>query len=208
MDSVILGGIIGAGSTIITIIVTKFFDYKQQKQEHNLYLKKEFFLKKLNAYENATIYWSTMTTSMSNLSTLLDCFSNEDINPSNEGYKNIANNIDNGLVSVSKSTVELASAVELYFDTTQVKSNNIVERLYTVVGEIHTLVDKIKHANDMYAKASGISDDFAEKMLDSIEDYEIELDDKIEDFKELSGEISKYFNTILDLFRKDLAQYK
>ena len=60
----------------------------------------------------------------------------------------------------------------------------------------------------MYAKASGISDDFAEKMLDSIEDYEIELDDKIEDFKELSGEISKYFNTILDLFRKDLAQYK
>lgn len=205
MNDVIIGGAIATISSILTLAITKGVEYFQQKQEHHFFLKKELFLKKLNAYENATIYWSTMTTSMSNLSTLLDCFYNENIDASNEGYKNIANNIDNGLVSLSKSTVEFASAVELYFDTTQVKSNNIVERLYTVIGEIHTLVDKIKDANNTYDNET--NDDFARKIFDSIESYEMDLDDKIEDFKELSNEINKYFGSILSLFRKDLSQY-
>ncbi len=205
MNDVILGGAVATISSILTLAISKWAEYFQQKQEHHFFLKKELFLKKLNAYENATIYWSTMTTNLSNLSTLLDCFSNDNIDPSNEGYKRIANNIDNGLVSVSKSTVEFASAVELYFDTTQVKSNNIVERLYTVIGEMHTLVDKIKDADNNYV--SEIDDDFAKKILDSIKDYEMDLDDKIEDFKELSNEINRYFSTILDLFRKDISKY-
>lgn len=63
----ILAGLLGS---ILTVIITKVLDIFQKKSEFKIELKKQFFVKKLQAGETAMIQYTNLSVALQQLSVL------------------------------------------------------------------------------------------------------------------------------------------
>lgn len=205
MNDVILGGAIATISSVLTLIITKTLEYFQQKQEHIFYLKKEFFLKKINSYEKAVIYWNSISSSLLNLSTLISTLFKEGVSFSDDNYNFIVSDITKRVESISQSTIEMSASVDLYFDTTKIKSNNIVERFYTVQGEIQSIVNDINYGKRLFEKEH--DNTIKRNIQMNINEDKAELEDKVEELRLLAVEIYEYYSFLINILRAEMSVY-
>jgi hypothetical protein len=109
----ILGGLVGSS---FTIVVTKIFDYFQTKQLHNLSLKKEFFLRKINVFEKTVSYMTFAHTSITNMAVLLKTALNENVTFTDEQTEDIFTRLENNVQQVYQVTQDTSGAIDLYVD--------------------------------------------------------------------------------------------
>lgn len=106
-----------AYGSIITIFITRLFDYLQQKQNHRYELKKIFFQKKVVAAEQAVSLWYSMCAIYTSLSALYEKFiALEENKATGSLFESMNNNLFAQLSKFQESSSQLANTVYLYFD--------------------------------------------------------------------------------------------
>jgi len=205
MNDVILGGAIATISSLLTLAISKGAEYFQQKEEQSFYLKKELFLKKLNSYENAVIYWNSVSTGLLNLSTLISTLFKDGVSFTDASYNDIASDITKRVQSISQSTIEMSASIDLYFDTTKIKSENVVERFYIILGETQSIVDDINHGRKLFNSETDVR--IKRNIERNINLHETELENKIEDLNLLAVEVDEYFSSLIKMLRIELSKY-
>ena len=144
----ILGGLIGSG---FTILITKVFDYFQTKQTHNLLLKKEFFLRKINVYEKFVSQMNIAHITISNMTILIKLANNENASFTDDQSRDIFSKLNENLQVVNKATQETAGAVDLYIDFNHDdKELEDVEKFWILLGTINQSAQEISFDYELF----------------------------------------------------------
>ena len=74
MENATLALLAGLVGSILTVLITKLFDLYQKRYEHKSELKREYFNKKINSLERASIQLSLTVSAIGNLSKIINVF--------------------------------------------------------------------------------------------------------------------------------------
>ena len=200
----ILGGLVGSA---FTIIVSKIFEYFQTKQVHNLAIKKEFFLRKLNVFEKTASYLTIAHTSITNMAILLKAASNENVSFSNEQSKDIFTRLEQNIQKVYEVTQETANAIDLYVDLKHdEKEVEDTQVFWELLGTINQLSQEVSYYYDLLNMAKTTDDYRKIETVISIRTKALETN--IKSLFDLSNIIRKKYSGVTTLLREKLKKYE
>lgn len=200
----ILGGLIGS---VLTIVMTKIFDYIQTKQIHKLALKKEFFLRKLHVFEKTVSYMTIAHTTITNMAVLLKAAQNEDVTFSDEQGKDIFGNFEKNIQRIYEATQETAGAIDLYID---LKHNDdeveATQRFWELLGTINQLGHDINFRYDALRNTKTQVEYNTIRHLIELAAKEVEKN--INELVALSNSMRYKYLQITSLLRNQLKEYE
>ena len=206
MDNSIAVGIITAGSAIITLAVTKLYDYFYTTKAHNLELKKEYFLKKLNAFEKATTYYTITHSSVTAISNIFNTLNNDEVDFPPEIVDSMLKKVAQNLETVQQSTQDSALALGLYTDLKFTDENDLLfTRYLDVVGQINLKTQMISLIND---KKSVISQD--ENLKNDALEEEIlgEVLTLVSELVGISVKVKELHSGIIEHLREQMREFE
>ena len=129
--------IVGAICALSGVFLGKLFDVLTVGKTHTLALKKEYFLKKLNAFEKATTYYTITHTSLKFIANVFNTLNDDDsaLPPATVDMmlKRATENLDR----VQIATQDSALAIGLYTDLDYSKEDEILYTRYLeILGQI------------------------------------------------------------------------
>lgn len=153
----ILAGLLGS---IITIIVTKALEIFQKTSEYKEDLKKQYFLKKLQAGETAMIQFTHISASLKQLSVLYLEHNKLESGISKSFKENFLQQINDKLTTINSSSLLLSSSINLYFDFKNKSfESNVLTIITNKISVFSNFVDSANHAYGIYMKADGIREE-------------------------------------------------
>lgn len=149
----ILGGLVGS---TMTVIITKFLEIIQQKNEFSFELKKQFFSKKLQAAEAATMQYSHFSEALNQLSILYSRYRESNSNVGQDLTNNFLKQIDAKIAVANSSSLALSNAVGLYFDLqSNFTSNQILTHFYDSLNMLASYIENLEFTHDQYLRNVG-----------------------------------------------------
>lgn len=208
MDVKTIALLAGLSGSILTVLITKVFDFFQKKFEFRSDLKKEFFNRKINSLEKASIQYSILTSALGNLSNFLKVIKNKDTYYDITVYQPMLNSIDVEMKKISEAKYDLANALFIYIDVNQEEFYDFqsIEEILQTIGHIgnHQLLMQIwtgllEKNRDSQRKRFIIS---------KINEIENEFEKSIEKLSEQLKECNKKFFKLQEKIRGELKQYE
>ncbi len=200
----ILGGLVGSG---FTIVVTKIFDYFQTQQLHNLSLKKEFFLRKINVFEKTVSYVTTAHNSITNMAVLLKTALNENTTFTEQQSKDIFERLDKNIQLVYQATQEIAGSIDLYVDLKHdEKEVEDAQKFWELLGMINQLAIEVNYGYDLLPTATNKEE--YDKMIIAIGLHTKELEKNVGNLLALSNAMKKKYLAMISLLREQLKTYE
>ncbi|NNV57344.1 hypothetical protein [Limnovirga soli] len=149
----ILGGLVGS---TMTVIITKFLEIVQQKNEFSFELKKQFFSKKLQAAEAAIMQYSHFSEALNQLSILYSRYRESDSNVGQDLTNNFLKQIDDKIALANSSSLALSNAIGLYFDLqSNFTSNQILTHFYDSLNMLAPYTENVEFTHDQYLRNIG-----------------------------------------------------
>jgi hypothetical protein len=201
----LLAGLLGS---ILTVLITKVFDIFQKKFEFKSDLKREFFNRKINSLEKASIQYSILTSALGNLSNFFQVIKNKDTYYDVSVYQPILNSIDVQMKKVSEATYDLANALFIYIDVDQEEFWDFqsIEEILQTIGHIGHHQLQMQIWTDLLEKNR---DSQKERFIKSkINEIENEFEKSIEKLSEQLKECNKKFFKLQKKIRGELKQYE
>ncbi|HSY60330.1 MAG TPA: hypothetical protein VK796_00585 [Cytophaga sp.] len=151
--------VIGAAGPILTLAITRFFDNKALKKGHVLALSKEFFLRKLLAFEKATAYYTVSHLTIGGMSNMFKIFIKDNVNFDEETSNAMMKKMQENLEKVTTQTQELAMSLPLYTDIQLLDSDDSDALKYIeLLGEIGVITTRYKlygYSKEMFEELGG-----------------------------------------------------
>ena len=152
------------------VFVGKFFDVWTLSKTHSLTLKKEYFLKKLNAFEKASTYYTITHTSLTFIANVFNLLNNDQVEFPKETIDLMLKKSTENLERVQQSTQDSALAIGLYTDFPFASDEEVLYTRYLeVLGQIQLktqILSLLNQEND--EKNDGLTDKIINEMLDLI----------------------------------------
>lgn len=165
MNDTILGGLIA----IVSFLGAKLSDYLFMTRAHDLALKKEYFLKKINAFEKATTYYTISHTSITAISFIFNLLNNEDADLPKPVIDTMLKKVADNLERVQQSTQDSALAIGLYTDFQFTEQNEVFfSRYLDVTGQIGLKTQVMELINGKVANTpeeEGRDEELSDKIL-------------------------------------------
>lgn len=173
----ILGGLLGSS---ITVLVTKILEIFQKKSEYKGELKKQFFLKKLQAGETAMIQYTNLSVTLQQLSVLYIDYGKLQTGLNQDLKQNFLEQINSKLELINSSSLLLSSSIGLYFDF---KRNNYESMFVDISKNVNILSDLNDNANNAYEKYTQVIG--LEEEEQAFRKYEAEYDSVLRVMKDI-----------------------
>lgn len=206
-DSVLalLAGLVGS---ILTVLITKIFDLFQKKNEFKYILKKEYFNKKINSLERASIQYNLLIGSIGNLAKLFLVISSKEINLEKNVLKNFKDSIDKQIEKVSQSVNDIGLAIFNYIDLEQKDYYNFqkVEELLLLIGRIGMVNKKIHFLTESLNNCGNKIDE--DKLKKEIDLDKLEMQTLVQDLSIKLEALKEIFFTIQNKIRNDLKKFE
>ncbi len=201
MTETLQGGLIAIG----TLAVTKGFELLFNERVFLQSKKKEYFIRKLNAFEKTAAYYNIAQASIGNMSALLKVMHKENVYFTGEDATKIIGTIKENLDSVYKLTQDTAMAIGLYVDEDfEEKDGSYPVKYFEKIGEMNLIgldlqiYEQLKEGADT-ARIEQI-DEKIEGLLD-------DLRNKVNELKEISDIIKPRYKSIITSLRNKLKKY-
>ncbi len=199
----ILGGLVGSS---FTILVTKIFEYFQTRQLHKLFLKKEFFLRKINVFKKTVSYLTIAHTSITNMSVLLKTAMNENVTFTDEQNKDIFDRLQKQIDQVYHVTQEIAGSIDPYLDLKHDdKEVEDTQLFWELLGTINQLAHDVNFGYDLL-KTARTNEEYR-KIEIAIELNENALAEKVENFVAFSNSMRRKYLSMTSLLREQLKSH-
>lgn len=207
MNDGLLAIIAGLLGSILTVIVTKGLDIFQKKYEYKIELKKQFFIKKLQAGETAMIQYTHLSVALQQLSMLYTEHDKLQTGINQNLKENFLEQINSKLEIINSTSLILSSSVGLYFDF---KSNVYETKIFTIISEkvaaLSNFIDSANFAYENYTKTAGIKEEDQ-----AFEKYEAEYDKLISAMKDIGmlyKQIDDEVHCQMKQMRNDMRKYE
>lgn len=207
MNDGLLAIIAGLLGSILTVIVTKGLDIFQKKYEYKIELKKQFFIKKLQAGETAMIQYTHLSVALQQLSMLYIEHDKLQTGINQNLKENFLEQINSKLEFINSTSLILSSSVGLYFDF---KSNVYEAKIFTIISEkvdvLSNFIDSANFAYENYTKTSDIKE-----KDQAFEKYEVEYDKLIRAMKDIGilyKQIDDEVHVQMKQMRNDMRKYE
>lgn len=192
----------GALIAMISFGAAKGFDYLVMQKTHSLSLKKEYFLKKLNAFENATSYYTIAHITLRNIAIIYKSITKDDVDFPEETIKEMLREVKDGLKSVYDRTQNYALALTLYSDIKFDDQDELdSEKFYDLLGQISWGNSMI----ELYYK--NITPENKERADELIEEEMGKIKGIIEEMDGLSKKIKARYKILTAQLRLELKKY-
>ncbi|MFI5406229.1 MAG: hypothetical protein ACHQ1D_06915 [Nitrososphaerales archaeon] len=198
---ILLGGLV----SILTLAVTKLFDYYFASKAHLQSLQKEYFLKKINAFEKTASYYTIAHTSITNMAIVLETGIKENVKYSKDDGELMMREIQKNLQTVISSTIETASSIGLYTDLDLSDDDErLAESAFEIIGELNLISAEI---NDIYESMDKENYASAKATVDKIDIEFNKMKEKVEELKVLSKVMKGKYKSFTNILRLKLAKY-
>lgn len=146
----ILGGLIGS---ILTVVITKFLELLQKKNEFEYELKKQFFNKKLLSAESATMQYAHLSDAINQLIILFSRYRESESSVGRNLNDNLLKQIDEKITLANSSSLSLSSSINLYFDlTSNYTANDILIGFYDSVNMLGPYTENVEITHEQYLR--------------------------------------------------------
>ena len=203
----IVSVIIGAAIPIIVMFINRWFDRSILEKTQKLTLEKEFFLKKLAAFEKATSYYSNAHLSISTMSMILKIATKENVDFDPKTMELMMSEIQTNMKSINIGTQEMALSLPLYTDIKLPESDEpYVTKYFELLGEINAQSVFVKMADAAVENTtSGPERHKFEKVLD---DALEEMEKKFNELYEISKTVKLKYKELTRSLRLQLMKYE
>ena len=198
----VLGGLVGS---TITVIITKILEIVKQKNEFSFELKKQFFLKKLQAAEAATMQYSHFSEALNQLSILYSRYRESDSNIGQALNNNFLKQIDDKITLANSSSLALSNAIGLYFDLqSDFTSNQILTHFYDSLNMLAPYCQNVEFTHEQYLRNIGSDQETeAYQIYINAENNLDQVMKKVgEEYKTVDIELRKQIHQIRNSMRK------
>jgi hypothetical protein len=192
----LVGGSIGS---LITILSTKLFDYLHLNKAHKLSLKREYFLRKLQVFEDTVSYVTVAHVTITNMALILQTLNRNDILYNTDEAQNIFTNLQKSAQQVSDATQKSAGAIDLYIDLKRGQEEvEMTSKFFEGIGMVNKLAADIilnyhdlenAHTEQEYNKLNAIIDKDTETLricLEGLKQFSSEVREK---YLKMSGQL-------------------
>lgn len=196
--------LIGGGIAVVSFIGSRLIDYLFLTKTHDLALKKEFFIKKLNAFEKATTYYTITHSSITAVAKILNIINNDNAALPQNVMDDMLKTINNNLAKVQQATQDTALAIELYTDIdTGNKDEMLFSRYLDILGEIGLKNHVLELINSSVATGPS-QQQYLDEQLDK---YLQEVMLLISELVGISSELKKVYTGITKRLRQQIKEY-
>ena len=202
----ILTFLAGGALSLLTLFVTKWFDLQTIKKNHKQALIKEFFIKKLTAFEKGTSYYTIAHHSITTMAMIFKTTQNEDVSYPDEVVQKMFDEIEKSVKEVAHLTQDLAMALPLYTDVQLTEADDqTIEKYFELLGEISQNGILI---NSMYDEARGINSAIEKENLYTKIDVKTKvMEERILSLVSQSRIIKLKYKGITSKLRNELKKY-
>lgn len=185
-------------------IVAKLFEYLSLSKTHKLVLEKEYFLKKLNAFEKATTYYTITHSSITTIAAVFNTLNNDDVDLPPETVDSMLKKVSENLDAVQKSTQDSALALNLYTDLQFSNENELLfSRYIEILGQISLTTQVIRWLNEK--KGEGITEEV--NLIDThIDEKVIEMKESVSELVGISLKVKNLHIEIITHLRTEMKK--
>lgn len=199
--------LVGASIPLITIVINRIFDLIFIKKNHKLSISKEYFIKKIEAFEKTTAHYTIAHLSLSHMSLILKTIIKPNVGFDEDTVKNMLTEIQKHLKYISTLSPDIALSIPLYTDMNLPDGDELyIEKYLEQLGEINLIGTVIEKYEEMIknTKYPIAMQKFAEKRDDKIK----ELEEKVLSLHEISKTIREKFKLLTSSLRRELKIYE
>lgn len=207
MDDKLLAIFAGLLGSILTVIITKVLDIFQKKSEFKIELKKQFFIKKLQAGETAIIQYTHLSVALQQLNVLYSDHDNLQKGINKNLKENFQEQIDRKLEFINSTSLILSSSIGLYFDF---KEHSLETKVFNSVSDkvfiLSSFIESADVAYENYTRAVGSEEEDRE-----YEKYEIEYDKVISAMKDIAilyNQFDEEIRSQMKQMRNEMRKYE
>ncbi len=205
MTNELAGVIVGGAITTLALLVKEAIDYFKSDKQFKQSLKKELFIKKLNAFEKTVAYYNIAQATISNMATIFKSIRKEDVYYSAEEVQRIMAVIQKNLDDVYKNTQETALAIGLYTDYDfSEKDESYAQRFFDRIGEINQIGFDINITEMFIETADSAGVERGNKEIVRL--FEL-MESKITELDDLNKLIKPKYKGVAKLLRSELKKY-
>lgn len=207
MTETIIGAIVGGSISLAILIIKEVSDFIKTDKLFKQSQRKEFFIKKLNAFEKAAAYYTIAHSSISNMAAIFKAGISEDVYLSGEEAAKAISLIQKNIDDVNKVTQDTALAIGIYTDYDfSDEDENFAEQFFKKLGEINQIGFEINIVNSVSERESGNQEiqDRSEKRVDALL-KSMEL--KILELEALSKKVKEKYKAVTKTLRNELKKY-
>ncbi|WP_295229826.1 hypothetical protein [uncultured Chryseobacterium sp.] len=139
----IFAGLLGS---ILTVITTKILEIFQKKSEFKIELKKQFFIKKLQAGETAIIQYTHLSVALQQLNVLYADHDKLQTGINQILKENFLEQINRKLEFINSTSLTLSSSIGLYFDF---KEHSLETKIFNTISEKVFVLSSFIHSADV-----------------------------------------------------------
>lgn len=188
----LLAGLVGS---ILTVLITKVFDIFQKRLEFRSELRKEYFIKKINSLEKASIQYSLAISAIGNIAKLFAITKENEIFFDDKVLQPFMENLNNQFEKITEATNDIGLAIFNYLDIDQ---NEFYD--FTKVEDTLKLIGNIGyHQNQLLFLA-----DLKNRLKNTNSEKEIieKFNKEREELIDLSQKLSKQFEEAKEIYYK------
>lgn len=197
--------IIGSAISIITLIVKAKADYYTLIATQEFSLRKEYFIKKLNAFEKATSYYSIAHMSITSMSMIMQTSIKVNVEFDPKVLENMLGSVQNNMIEVLKLTQDSALALPLYTDMELNDADEALAEQYTqLLGEINSHVNVVDFLKKEIDNSTKIINPRAQQIVSEIAEERKQIGEKIAQLYEISKELKEKNKELIAALRGQL----
>lgn len=204
MNEALIAGLVGS---TITVIITKILELIQKDREFKYDLKKQFFVKKLQAGETAIIQYTNLCVALQQLSTIYSRHEESQTEIGQNLKDNLLKQIDSKLLIINSSSFELANSINLYFDLTSIiNESEIMSGVYDKMSVLSNYLEKVEESYEIYLKTNEVN-----KQNEAYEKYEIAYDLLVQAMNDIGALYKKFEGEIrgqIRQIRNEMKKYE
>lgn len=207
MDDKLLAIFAGLLGSILTVITTKVLDIFQKQSEFEIELKKQFFIKKLQAGETAIIQYTHLSVALQQLNVLYSDHDKLQTGINKNLKENFLEQIDRKLEFINSTSLTLSSSIGLYFDF---KEHSLESKIFNTVSDkvsvLSSFIDSADVAYENYTRTVGTEEEDR-----GYENYETEYNKVIIAMKDIAilyNQFDEEIRSQMKQMRNEMRKYE
>lgn len=200
----VLSGLLGS---ILTVVITKLIELKQKKFEFESDLKREYFKRKLDSIEKASIQFTLLANHLVQLKHFYNAMIRKDNYFDENSQNKMFEALDSSLAKTSSSSMDIANAIYIYLDISHDEINDykMMQTYLNDIGEMGAIFLDMKiwmeYEDEAKTEEKKV---FCEKQLDEIQN---KLREKVENVSDSTDKLNEKFWKLQKKMRIELKKY-